>query len=96
MNPHPTKIEKGILLAAKWLIETGHTDLAEYLIWDFGLKDLDLSGLEECDKEVLIKLNDEGHCNFKVWKIISPDIFSKFFKFKKTKFCLDFKKGEGG
>ncbi len=57
MNSHPTKLEKGILLAAKWLVETGHADLAEYLIRDFGLNNLDLSRMEECDKEALIKLN---------------------------------------
>lgn len=66
MNPRPTKLEKGILLAAKWLIEISHADLAEHLIRDFGLNNLDLSRMEECDKEVLIKLNDGGHCSFKV------------------------------
>lgn len=66
MNSRPTKLDKGILLAAKWLIEISHADLAEYLIRDFGLTDLDLSGMEECDKTVLIKLNDQYNCNFKV------------------------------
>lgn len=55
----PSALAKGVLLAARWLIEYGETSQAAYMLRDMGYCRLDLRSMDESDQQVLAVLNGE-------------------------------------
>jgi len=53
----PSRLEQGILLAARWLVEYDQSSMAAYMLRDYGLDRCDLRKMEEQDIEILATLN---------------------------------------
>jgi hypothetical protein len=53
----PSRVEQGVLLAARWLIEYGQPSVAANMLRDHGLDGCDIRKMEEQDIEILARLN---------------------------------------
>jgi len=62
----PTMLDKGLLLAARWLVEQDQPTLAGNMLRDHGLGNLDCSQMEEGDQMALASLNKEYGIRLKI------------------------------
>lgn len=56
----PSKLEQGILLAARWLVEYGEPGVAADMLRNMGMARMDVRRMEKQDQEPLSRLNREN------------------------------------